>query len=465
MPYSTLLNPGVRRRDFWAWASLDFANSGYTTVVLTAIFNAYFVSVVMADDPLATLAWTLILSVSYLLVMITAPWLGAYADAFGAKRRLLLWATLACVLATAGLAAVGPGNWLLAAVLLVVSNLAYASHQDLTAGYLQELSPASHLGRLSGYGWAWGYWGGLVALVLSLVWIQAAAPALAPGLAQSFGVTLSATGGLPAQWLVGGAMVFVALMFAAIGFPALAVLAKAGVERHGQGHTRVSNDDWKGAWRRLWAGWSRLSPELPLRRMLVCVVVYQAGVATVITLAAVYAQQVMGFTMTQTILLVLVVNVTASVGAFLFGRFQDRVGHRNSLVISLLAWILMVIVAAVGQTEAMFWLAANLAGLAMGASQSGARAAISVLGPADRQAEVFGYWGVAVHLASILGPLAYGITTAVTQNNHRMAIAVTGLFFVVGLVLLLRVPFRPPEPPGSPTAPAPDGATETKSSS
>lgn len=446
MPHSELLNPGVRRRDFWAWASLDFANSGYTTVVLTAVFNAYFVSVVMADNPLATLAWTVILSVSYFLVMVTAPWLGAFADAYGAKRRLLLWATIACVVATAGLAAVGPGNWLLAAVLLIVSNLAYASHQDLTAGYLQELSPASHLGRLSGYGWAWGYWGGLLALALSLIWIQAVAPAFAPGLAEFFGITLSASGGLPAQWLVGGAMVLVAILFAVVGFPALAVLAghrgyaaAAGVG--GDAEAATASEDWKGAWRRLWEGWSRLSPELPLRKMLVCITVYQAGVATVITLAAVYAQQVMGFDMAKTILLVLVVNITASIGAFLFGKFQDRVGHRNSLVISLLAWILMVLVAAVGETEAMFWLAANLAGLAMGASQSGARAAISVLGPADRQAEVFGYWGVAVHLASILGPLAYGLTTALTQNNHRMAILVTGLFFVVGLVLLLRIPF------------------------
>lgn len=442
MPYSELLNAGVRRRDFWAWASLDFANSGYTTVVLTAVFNAYFVSVVMADNPLATLAWTVILSVSYLLVMVSAPWLGAYADAYGAKRRLLLWATIACVLATACLAAVGPGNWLLAAVLLIVSNLAYASHQDLTAGYLQELSPASHLGRLSGYGWAWGYWGGLLALALSLIWIQAVAPAFAPGLAESFGITLSASGGLPAQWLVGGAMVLVALLFAVVGFPALAVLAgHRGVAASTGGSVGVAAQEWKGAWRRLWAGWSRLSPDLPLRKMLVCITVYQAGVATVITLAAVYAQQVMGFDMAKTILLVLVVNITASIGAFLFGKFQDRVGHRNSLVISLLAWILMVLVAAVGETEAMFWLAANLAGLAMGASQSGARAAVSILGPADRQAEVFGYWGVAVHLASILGPLAYGLTTALTQNNHRMAIAVTGLFFVVGLVLLLRIPF------------------------
>ena len=171
------------------------------------------------------------------------------------------------------------------------------------------------------------------------------------------------------------------------------------------------------------------------------VVFFQAGVAAVITLAAIYAQQAMGFGMAQTIALLLVVNVTASLGAAIFGWLQDRLGHRRSLTGALLLWMVMVLVAAFGETVASFWVAANLAGLAMGASQSGARAVVGLLTPLEHQAEAFGDWGVAVNLAAVLGPLVYGITTWVTQNDHRLAILVTGLFFVVGLVLLRRVPF------------------------
>ncbi|MGA1155706.1 MAG: MFS transporter [Burkholderiaceae bacterium] len=437
-----LLKPGVRRREFWAWASLDFANSGYTTVVLTAVFNAYFVAVVMQGAAHATLVWTLVLSVSYLLVMVSAPWLGAWADQYQAKRKLLWLASLACILATALLASVGEGQWLWAAALLVISNLAYASHQDLAAGYLSELAPQEKLGRLSGYGWAWGYLGGLLSLVMALAWVQFLGLELSPFIAQLLGLANPVTDqGLATEWAVGGAMVLTALLFALVGLPALFVL-----KDHQPAQPQA---EWRGAWRRLAQGWSSLSAGQPLRQLLVCIAVYQSGVATVITLAAIYAQQVMGFSMAQTIALVLVVNVTASLGAFLFGLLQDRLGHKRSLALSLVLWILMVLVAAFSTTEPGFWLAANLAGLAMGASQSGARAAVAALSEPDRQAESFGYWGVAVNLASVCGPLCYGLTSWLSGNNHRLAIALTGLFFVAGLILLLRIPFsqKAPERP------------------
>ena len=406
---------GPRRRDYWAWASLDFANSGYTTVVITAVFNAYFVSVIMGGAPSATLAWTVVLSVSYLLVLLSAPFLGAYADAYAAKKRVLWWATAVCVLGTLGLATAGPGDWALAAVLLVASNLAYATHQNLSAGFLHEIANEESLGKWSGLGWAWGYLGGLLTLVLALVWVQ--------------------TPGLTAEAQVAGALVLTAVVFALVGSIALTHLRERSLPTHVH---------WRGAWLRLWQDFRGLREETGLIRLLTCVVVYQAGVAAVIGLAAVYAQAVMGFELSQTILLVLVVNVTASLGAAGFALFHDRLGHRNSLTLSLLLWLAMVAVAAMGTSLESFWLAANLAGLAMGSSQSGARAAVASLAPTASQAEAFGAWGVAVHLASIFGPLVYGLVTWLTHNDHRLAILSVGVFFVLGLVLLFRVPFHAP---------------------
>src|SRR6186997_976069 len=105
----TALNPGVARREVWAWAMYDFPNSGYTTVVMTAVFNAYFVSVVAGNAPWATFAWTATLSVSYAIVMICGPLLGAWADAHAAKKRVLFFSTATCVVGTAALAWTGPG--------------------------------------------------------------------------------------------------------------------------------------------------------------------------------------------------------------------------------------------------------------------------------------------------------------------------------------------------------------------
>jgi UMF1 family MFS transporter len=167
-----------------------------------------------------------------------------------------------------------------------------------------------------------------------------------------------------------------------------------------------------------------------------CGVFYQAGVATVIALAAIYAEQVMGFKTQDTILLVLVVNVTAAIGAFGFGYAQDRVGKVVALRLTIVGWVAMTVVAYFSHTPATFWVAANLAGLCMGSSQSAGRALVAFLSPEGRSAEFFGLWGVAVRLAAILGPLTYGVVTWVTGGNHRLAILLTGAFFIAALIVL-----------------------------
>jgi UMF1 family MFS transporter len=130
----------VRPREVWAWAMYDFANSGYTTVVITAIFNAYFVAVVAEGKDWGTLAWSAALAVSYFLVMVTAPALGAYADAYASKKRLLLASTMGCVLFTAGLALVGRGDILLAIPLIILSNFFFGVGENLIAAFLPELA-------------------------------------------------------------------------------------------------------------------------------------------------------------------------------------------------------------------------------------------------------------------------------------------------------------------------------------
>jgi UMF1 family MFS transporter len=176
-----------------------------------------------------------------------------------------------------------------------------------------------------------------------------------------------------------------------------------------------------------------------LLRFLGCIVLFQSGVQTVIALAAIYAREAMGFTTQDTIRLVLLVNITASLGAFVFGQWQDRLGHRKTLALTLLGWCSMVVIAYLSTDRVGFWVAANIAGVCLGASQSAGRALVGYLTPAGRQAEFFGLWGFAVKLASILGPLTYGAVTWFTDNDHRTAMLITGVFFVLGLVVLKSV--------------------------
>jgi UMF1 family MFS transporter len=162
----------------------------------------------------------------------------------------------------------------------------------------------------------------------------------------------------------------------------------------------------------------------------------------VIALAAIYAEQVMGFKTEDTILLILVVNVTAAIGAFGFGYAQDRIGKVWALRVTIMGWVGMTVIAFLSSTPGLFWVAANLAGLCMGSSQSAGRALVAYFSPPSRSGEFFGLWGVATRLAAILGPLTYGAVTWMTGGNHRLAILLTGVFFIISLAILAYVDER-----------------------
>ena len=190
------------------------------------------------------------------------------------------------------------------------------------------------------------------------------------------------------------------------------------------------------ALRRLAATWQQARRYRDFSWLLACGASYQAGISVVIALAAVYAEQTLGFQQQQTMLLVFLVNIAAAVGAFAFGHFQDRIGHARALGITLLGWIVMTLLAYIATSATLFWVAAVVAGLCMGSSQSAGRAMVGVLAPPAQLAEFYGLWTFATRLSAIIGPLTYGFVTLATGGNHRLAILVTGLFFVLGWVLL-----------------------------
>jgi UMF1 family MFS transporter len=405
----------------WAWAMYDFANSGYTTVVITAIFNAYFVSVVASNQPWATFAWTAALAVSYAAIMFSAPLVGAYADAYAAKKKLLAATTIGCVAFTALLAFSGPGSLWLTIPLLVLSNYFYGSGENLIAAFLPELAHSDSLGKVSGWGWSLGYVGGLVSLGACLAY-----------------VTWAQAQGQHAADFVPMTMLITAALFALSSLPTFLFLKERAVPQpHLQGKNLVQE-----SFARLKQTLAHARDYRDLRRFLICTVFYQAGIQAVITLAAIYAQQAMHFTTQQTIMLIVVVNITAAVGAFLFGHLQDRIGHIPSIALTLVGWIVMIVLAWAAQGPDMFWVAANLAGICMGASQSAGRALVGLLSPATRRAEFFGLWGLAVKLSAILGPLTYGLVSWLSQGDHRLAILITGSYFVAGLAILVGVNVR-----------------------
>jgi UMF1 family MFS transporter len=147
----------------------------------------------------------------------------------------------------------------------------------------------------------------------------------------------------------------------------------------------------------------------------------------------------MGFSTQDTIVMILVVNVTAALGAFGFGQVQDRLGSVTTLAATLIIWIAALVLAYFIETRAGFWVVANLVGIALGSSQSAGRALIGLFSPPERSAEFFGLWGLAGKLAAVVGPLSYGLVAYISHGNHRLALLTTAGFFIVGLLLLLTV--------------------------
>ena len=410
------LKKDVAGREVWAWAAFDFANSGYTTVVLTAVFNAYFVGVICGNASWATLLWTSVIAASNILAIVCMPFIGAATDLKANKKFWTVLTSLLCIAGTVGLAFTGSGTVWLAVFMVIVSNFAYNIGETLNSAFLPEIADSRSMGKVSGWGWSFGYCGGLLTLGLSL-WAVLAM--------QAKGV--SAEGYVPYTMAITAVVFFVAAMPLALWLKERAV-------------PRTQANFWslvKESQASLIATFKSLPKHKNFAWLVASGLSFQGGIAVVVTLAAVYADQAMGFTPDETILLVLLVNITAAVGAFAFGYVEDRIGHKYALMVTLLIWIAMVAVAYFAQTKPIFWIAANLAGIAMGSSQSAGRALVGVLAPEKDRAAFYSFWNMALWVANIVGPMTYGLITWMTGNDQRLALLCTGMFFVVGLILLL----------------------------
>ena len=412
------LNPGVRKREVFGWAMYDFANSGYTTVVITAVFAAYFVGGIAQKASWATFAWTAALSLSYAIVMFTMPSLGAYADLRAAKKRLLAITTAGCVVSTAALAFAGPGSVALAVLLVVVSNTFYSYGESLTAAFLPELARPEALGKVSGWGWSFGYFGGMLALGLCLgyvIWAQGQH--------------------IPAERFVPVTMLITAVIYGACSVATFTLMG----ERAQPNPRALRQSGFKASLQQLRATFQQARRYKDFMWLMACAVFYQGGVAVAITLAAIYAETVIGFRQQETMVLIFVLNLAAAGGAFAWGYLQDRVGHKPALASTLVGWIATCVIAALSTTKGQFWWAAGIAGLCMGSSQSAGRALAGVFAPPKQLAEFYGLWTFAIRLASIIGPLTYGAIAWATGGNQRLAIMSTTALFAIGLALLVKI--------------------------
>lgn len=406
-----------------AWASYDIANATYGTVVATAVYNAYFVDVICGQvsggKGLGTfLLSVIIIPVSAMAIVLTAPVLGTIVDAMAAKKKVLFVTTFLCIICTAFLSLIQPGQVWPAVIALTLANFFFGTGEDLIASFLPELSTQETMGRISAIGWGAGYVGSLIALGLCFIYFTWAK---AHHQAQTEYVPI--------------AMLICAILYFVFSLPTFLFLkerATVQTEAIGQNYFKI--------------GFSRLKHTVShaihyrdLFNFLLTLCVYSCGSTAVIHLASVYAQQVLHFTTQDSVVMILVVSTTAAIGAAIFGIVQDRIGAIKTLAITLSIWTVAIVIACMATEKVHLWVAANFVGIAMGATGSAGRALVGQFSPEGRSGEFLGLWGMAHKLATCVGAVTFGVVTHMTGNNYRLALGSCAVFFVIGFLLLRRV--------------------------
>jgi len=416
------------KRAIFGWVMYDFANSAYAVVILAVIFNAYFAQEVAGGAagthfellgleltiPGASL-FSFVNALAMGLVGLASPVLGALADYSGRKRRYLAWAWLTGVVSTAALAWVGAGDFWLGSTLFVISSMGFSAGSVFYDAFLPELGADSQAGRISGAGYAAGYLGGGLLLVVILLLKRHL-----PGFEYTHSFPLTAL-----WWLVFALPTMLWLRDRPVDIPA----GRLG------GYLKI-------ALRRVRRSLSHFRELSVLERFLLANLIYSTGIESVIRLASIFGAQELGMPQGELVLFFLVIQGTALVGAMLFGWAADRFTQRGALLATLGIWIVTLLWAwqlgLFGEARREYWLIGVLAGTAMGGSQGVSRALQSLLLPTGLESEFFGFFTLSGRLANILGMLSFGVVTWIT-GDMRLGIVSLLFFFVAGLILLLRV--------------------------
>jgi UMF1 family MFS transporter len=413
------------KKAVFGWAMFDFANSSFTTVMVTAFFSLYFMEQIVpasADgSDRGPALWGLAVAISQATVILTAPLLGALADFSGAKKKFLFFTYFGCAVLTLALGVFArPGAVVVSMVLFIGANICFSSGENLISAFLPEIAPTKLVGRISGLAWGLGYIGGIGALLLSVLILSDA------GLGE---------GGYPWVWVMTGTWFLLA------GLPTFLFVK----ERHQKETLPEGQTLWSVGFHRLGRTLREGTRFAQLFRFLLTYTIYVSGVTAVVNFASKIAAEALRFTTTELGVFLIVLNVTAVVGAVGGGWLQDRIGSRRTILLALCGWLAALVLAALvdtpgpGETAAqgtvtLFWVAGNLVGLSMGMTFASSRALVALFSPEDRAGEFFGLWGLFGKLGAIIGPFTFGILASLF--GLRIAVLSLGLFFLTGLILM-----------------------------
>ncbi|NBC64531.1 MAG: MFS transporter [Bacteroidetes bacterium] len=420
--------PRASKKEIFGWAMFDFANSTYTLLIITVIFPVLFTTVIVGDAEqnyrLGNLLWSVALAVSYFLVVLSGPVFGAIMDYSALKKKFLFYSYALTVASTGFLYFVEPGMVVLGVTLLIVSNFAYAIGENFIAAFLPSLGPPKDLGKISGFGWALGYVGGLVAAGFVIYF-------LGEPTAGNFSRI---------RW-VGP---FTALFFMITAIPTFLWVKEPGARKE----LPTQETFFSVGFKRLGETLRMITKFRDLAIYLISVFFAMAGVYIVVSFAFIYGDQVVNWDETVRIMMFVIVQITAAIGAFLFGYIQDKIGAKLTYNFTLVLWFLGVLgIWAVTDITAWLNILFNtnfeaqyvflwigiIAGISLGSSQSASRALVGIFTPEQKSAEFFGFWGLSNKIAGVFGIIGLGLLQA--EFGLHQSVLFCAFLFLVALVV------------------------------
>ena len=390
-----------------SWCLFDFANSSYSAVIAAVIFPVYFVSVIAGNATgQGDLWWGRAISVSMAFVAITSPFLGGIADYSGRRKRLLLFYTLLCLLSVSSFSMLHKGMLLEGFILVVLANIGMEGGLVFYNSFLPEISGKEYQGRVSAWGYAVGYAGSICSLLLVL-------PLVRNGLYHE-------------TWFV------VSLFFLGFTLPAFLYLP-----RDKKNNASVIRAAVRGG-QHSFATLKIMLKNLPLRRFMLAYFIYEDGVNTVIVFSSIFASTTLKFAVGELVLLYIIVQVTALIGAFVMAKPIDAWGPKKVLLLSLLVWSFVSVSAFFIETKILFWFLASVAGLGLGTVQASSRAFFTQFIPLEHESEYFGVYSMVGKSSAVMGPLVFG-TVSSAFGSQRPAILAISVFFIAGLIIIRNV--------------------------
>ena len=415
------------RRAIVAWVLYDFANSPFTTLVITFVYATYFTESIAASTNEGPALWGYTMTATALVVAFLSPLLGALADQGGYRKRFLLTAVVICAAATAALYGVLPGQVAQALLLLVIANIAYEFANVFYNAWLPELTPAGNIGRLSGWGWGMGYFGGLLALGVALVaLVLPDSPWF--GFDKADGENIRATNLLVAAW------------FLAFSLPVVFWLKDRKPTRQPRG------DVVRGSIRQLATTFREIRKHRETVKFLVARLFYNEGLVTIFAFGGIYAAGTFGFSVMDVLIFGIAINLAAGVGAIAMGYIDDWFGARRTIMVSIVGLAVAAVVGVMAESAAWFWAVGIVIGIFSGPNQSASRSLMGRYVPPGMENEFFGFFAFSGKLTAFVGPFLLGFVTDVTDSQRAGMSVVIGMFVIGGLLLLL---VREPKSPSS----------------